>query len=196
GHVERGSCEATCFMLRTARMLEPGAEIHQDYSPTVAPLDVVRLDLSMRKPRSIHRRQGSTDVTPNQRRFARSKRAALAHQFFEGAAMNELHPESPMSRYSVCAVDRHHVRMTDLRQHPTFVNHDRHITRIRRVPPAQQLHRHFTIERRLPPSINRPDRPFANFLHQTEGTPGLQGLFGRTDVSGALLLPADNVSSL
>jgi hypothetical protein len=100
-----------------------------------------------------------------------------------------------MFRNAVRAVDRHHVRMTHLRQHPSFVNHDRRVASVPPVASAQQLQRHLTIQSRVPRSIDRAERTLADFLQHAERTPGLQRHLARIDVSGVLLVPAVDISS-
>jgi hypothetical protein len=102
-----------------------GAEVRQHDASAVFAHDVLRLDVTVEQTRAMHRRQRETKVQSDCRRLFRAERSMAPQHLLERPAADELHPDADAVADAIRAEDCRHVRMSDAREQPAFLERPR-----------------------------------------------------------------------
>src|SRR5262245_45723421 len=90
-----------------------GAEIHEDDAAAFFAHDVARLDVSVHDAGAVHGAQGPTESEADEHGFFRSKASTRLQEFFERAALDELHPQSDLTTLRAGSVHGDDVGVSD-----------------------------------------------------------------------------------
>ena len=150
--------------------LSASTEVHQHDATVFSSHDVVRLDVPMEQPGTVHGGYRTRELETDADCFDRTD-LSVTEDVLEGIAANELHPESDLIGNLLGTVDGDDVRMPYPGQQSALVD-DRG-----RCPIAggaigwQQLQRDFPIEPRVPRAVNLSEGSLADPLDELKVTP-------------------------
>jgi hypothetical protein len=159
--------------------LHARSEVPEHDPPCRLDHHVLRFHVAMNETGAMDRIERAAQLRADPRDVLGRKGTAVAQLRFQGATLDELHPETGPAIEALSTVDRRHVRVTDARHQPPFFNDGGIGWTCVGIASPQELECDFPIETGVPRAIYVAEATMPERLDDPERAPR-GGCVGRT----------------